>query len=154
MKKAYSHTMRKYMAAAITASLVLFICGLLLIWPGMYIAAAVECVLGLALFVNVLLLGRKRKEIIAKYIHKALADDEGIAENAMTGVPMPMVICSIDGTIRWCNDLFRDIFPERKLKYEVLDDCIPGLKWSYVLKYPSGQTHETVIGESVYRMQW
>ena len=42
MKKAYSHTMRKYMAAAITASLVLFICGLLLIWPGMYIAAAVE----------------------------------------------------------------------------------------------------------------
>ena len=154
MKKAYSHTMRKYMAAAITASLVLFICGLLLIWPGMYIAAAVECVLGLALFVNVLLLGRKRKEIIAKYIHKALADDEGIAENAMTGVPMPMVICSIDGTIRWCNDLFRDIFPDRKLKYEVLDDCIPGLKWSYVLKYPSGQTHETVIGESVYRMQW
>lgn len=153
MKKTYSHTMRNYMAVALVASVVLFLCGLMLVLAGMYIAATVECVLSLVLFFIVMRLGRKRKEMLAKYIHTALADD-GISENALASVPMPMVVCSIDGTIRWYNDLFRDIFTQDKFKYEVLDDCIPGLKWSYVLKYPSGQTHETRIGDFVYRVCW
>ena len=153
MKKTYSHTMRNYMVTALTASVALFLCGLLLVLLRMYIAAAVECVLGLILFFTVMTLGRKRRDMLAKYIHTALADDS-ISENALTSVPMPMVVCSIDGTIRWYNDLFRSVFAQDKFKYEVLDDCIPGLKWSYVLKYPSGQTHETKIGDFVYRVCW
>ncbi|MGN0162731.1 MAG: DHH family phosphoesterase [Candidatus Ornithomonoglobus sp.] len=154
MKKAYSHAMRKYMIAAVTAAVILVLCAGILCRERNYILAGIQGAAGMAVITIVLILGKKRKETIAKYIHKILDDNDDISENAIISVPMPMAICSIDGTIRWYNDRFAGIFGNSKLPYEVLDDCIPKLKWSEVLKYPNGRTFETVMGDNTYSVHW
>ena len=154
MKKAYSHVMRKYIVAAVAASLMLILCAGLLCIEKNYVLAGIQGAAGIAVISAVVILGKKRKETIAKYIHKILEDSSGISENAIISVPMPMAVCSIDGTIRWYNERFAGIFGDHKLPYEVLDDCIPKLKWSDVLKYPGGKTFETVMGDHTYSVHW
>ncbi len=154
MRKVYSHAMRKYMIAAIAASVGLILWSALLAVFGLYVIAAVQAASGLLILLPVLIIRKKRKDDIIKYLHKIVRDDEGISENVLMSVPLSMVICSIDGTIRWYNDMFSDIFRERKLEYESLDDCIDELKWSEVLKNPEGKKIETVQGEHIYSLEW
>ncbi len=142
------------MIAAITASVILILCAAILGRQRNYILAGVQGAAGLGVIAVVLFLGKKRREMIAKYIHKILEDDDGILENAIISVPIPMVICGIDGTIRWYNEMFAGIFGNSSLHYEVLDDCIPKLKWSEVLKYPGGRTFETVMDGNTYSVYW
>lgn len=154
MKKTYSHAMRKYMIAAITASTALIICAALLIVFGSYIMAAVQVLLGLMILIPVLVIRKKRKDQVVKYLHNIINDEEGITENMIMSVPMPMVICSIDGTIRWYNDMFCDIFSDGKMMGETLPECVPEVKWSEVLKYPQGKEIEAIQGENTYSMRW
>lgn len=156
MKKAYYHAMRKYMIAAIAASAGLIACAALPALNEQYTAAALQGALGLAILIPVLIISKKRKEDIAKYLQKIVNDEDGVTENMIMSVPMPMVICSIDGTIRWYNDLFSEIMSAvySKLKYETLDECVGEIKWSDVLKNPNGKTVEAVLGEKTYSVSW
>lgn len=156
MKKAYYHAMRKYMIAAIAASAGLIACAALPALNEQYAAATLQGALGLAILIPVLVISKKRKEDIAKYLQKIVNDEDGVTENMIMSVPMPMVICSIDGTIRWYNDLFSEIMSAvySKLKYETLDECVGEIKWSDVLKNPNGKTVVAVLGEKTYSVSW
>lgn len=155
MKKTYTHAMRKYMIAAITASAALVLCAAFaFVWQEKYILAVIQGVLGLSVLVPVLVISKRRKDSIAKYLQNIINDDEVVTENMIMSVPMPMVICSIDGTIRWYNDLFSDVFGDGQFPKETLDECVDELKWSEVLKYPQGKRIDTVQGESTYAVTW
>lgn len=154
MKKAYSHVMRKYITAAVAAGAALVLFSLPLAAQKNYIIAAIEAAAGLLIIGATLLLCKLRRDMTAKYIHRLLENGDGISENAVTSVPMPMAICGIDGTVRWFNAMFAACFGGGKLPDEMLDDCIPKLKWSEVLKYPDGKPFETEIGERVYSVHW
>ncbi len=154
MKKVYSHAMRKYMIAAITASVALIICAAVLVLDKSYIMAAIQGALGLLILTPVLIIRKRRNENIIKYLQNIVSNEDGISENMVKSVPLPMVICSVDGTIRWYNDMFSDIFAENKLEYESLDDCIEELKWSEVLKYPHGKQIETIRDGRIYSLEW
>lgn len=154
MKKAYSRAMSKYITIAVAASVMLIVCAAVLLFMRVYLMAAVEGLLGIAAAVSVLLLRAKRRKEVVKYLHKIVEDDMGISENALMSVPLPMAVCSIDGTIRWYNDMFACIFSENKLPDEVLDDIIPELKWSEVLKYPSGKDIVSELGSHTYSVHW
>lgn len=154
MKKAYSYVMRKHMTVAAAAAAVLIICAVILLFRHEYIIAAVQGAAGIAGFVHILALRAVRKKEMTRYLQKILADDMGVSENALMSVPLPMTICSIDGTIRWYNDKFSSIFENGTLSETMLDDVIPELKWSDVLKNPKGKGVVTVQGENTYSVRW
>lgn len=150
----YSNAMQKYTALACIGAALLIVCALVELSRGEYIFAGCWGGTGVLLLGAVFVLTIKRREAIARYVNKALETNENISEDSLTSVPMAMVISSIDGSVEWYNDSFSAIFEGNKLPSEILDDCIPKLKWSEVLKHPTGKPFETVIGGKSYNVKW
>ncbi len=154
MKKAYSNIMLKYMTCALCASSVMIICAAVLFVLDMRHIAAAELVLGIGTLLYAALIGSRHREAVAKYIKKIIADDTGLEVNALVSVPLAMAICSIDGSMRWYNELFADMYKGRKLYRTVLEDCVPELKWSEVLKNPSGKVITANIDGRLFSVHW
>lgn len=154
MKRVYSHALQKYRYTSIISAVLLLVFAVISMLLHQLILAAAEAAVGLIVFVIALRLKRSRKKEIAKHLKKIKVEDDGISENMLTSVPMPMVICSIDGTISWYNDQFKEIYKEKKLAEQMLDDCIPEIKWSDVLKSTHGKDIETTHDGSTYSVCW
>lgn len=154
MKKAYPQVMRKYITVACIATSILMLCAVALFIIKVYIMAAVQFVLAAVIFVHICIVRLQRKKSVMQYLHKIIEDDMGISENALMGVPLPMTVCSIDGTIRWYNDKFLLLFSENRLPDEMLDNCIRDLKWTEVLKHPNGEKMIKGPQEKIYRIKW
>lgn len=153
MKKAYSYAMRNYMSIAVAAAAVLVIAAAVVIARGEIALGAVQGVIGVALFAHLMILGYKRKRDMVRYLRLVTKDETGLSENVLMSVPMPMAVCGIDGTIRWYNDKFSSIFGGT-LPYEILDDMIPELKWSDVLKNQKGKGIITELAGRIYSARW
>ncbi len=153
MKKAYSYAMRNYMSIAVAAAAVLVIAAAVVIARGEIALGAVQGVIGVALFAHLMILGYKRKRDMVRYLRLVTKDETGLSENVLMSVPMPMAVCGIDGTVRWYNDKFSSIFGGT-LPYEILDDMIPELKWSDVLKNQKGKGIITELAGRIYSARW
>ena len=153
MKKAYSYAMRNYMSIAVAAAAVLVIAAAVVIARGEIALGAVQGVIGVALFAHLMILGYKRKRDMVRYLRLVTKDETGLSENVLMSVPMPMAVCGIDGTVRWYNDKFSSIFGGT-LQYEILDDMIPELKWSDVLKNQKGKGIITELAGRIYSARW
>ncbi len=154
MKKAYPRVTRRYRAAAIISALLLMVFAAAGLVARRYICCAAQFLAGVALLVYVMLLRRKRKEEFIKYIGKLDSSEDGISENMLLSIPAPVAVCDVDGSIRWHNAQFSNIFGGKELVNEMLDDYMHEIKWSDVLKYPKGRDAKTVQGDSVYSVQW
>ncbi|MEE0944301.1 MAG: DHH family phosphoesterase [Clostridia bacterium] len=106
--------------------------------------SAVELGLALLLLVYVVVVRIMRKRDMDAYMSMIVENGDNVSHNAVTMLPMPMVVLSVDGYIMWYNDLFVDIVKEDKLYnvpvYELIDD----IKWTEILK------SETVDTECIY----
>lgn len=156
MRKTYSHAMRKYITAAVVSAALMLVCAAVLAVFDVdrYIAATTLFCTGTATVIYVALLAKSRRNTIVKYLKNITAGDADLSENLITSVPLPMAVCSVDGTIRWYNDRFSKVFGGKKFEHENLDDCIESLRWSDVLKYPNGKGVMETIGERTYSIRW
>ncbi len=156
MKKTYSHAMRKYLFAALISAVLMICFASLMVLTDLnkYILAIAEVLFAFLAISYVVILARSRKKAIIKYLHNITGDDENISENFITSVPLPMAVCSVDGTIRWYNNRFSKVFDGKRFEHESLDDCITSLKWSDVLKFPNGKELTEEIGGRIYSVRW
>ena len=141
------------MSIAVAAAAVLVIAAAVVIARGEIALGAVQGVIGVALFAHLMILGYKRKRDMVRYLRLVTKDETGLSENVLMSVPMPMAVCGIDGTVRWYNDKFSSIFGGT-LPYEILDDMIPELKWSDVLKNQKGKGIITELAGRIYSARW
>ncbi len=155
MKKIYSHPTRKYMIVATVAALVLIAYGLLTLFTDYdkTLLSVIALVCACLLILYVILVANFRKRAIIKYLHNITGAEE-FSENIMESVPLPMAVCSIDGSIRWYNKRFSNMFKDKTLEHESLEDCIKSLKWSDVLKHPNGKPLEEEIHNRLYSVRW
>ena len=154
MKKAYSQAMKKYWISALISASVLIASAAVTAIIKLYIIAGIEFAVGAAILAHTFMLRHKRKVEIKGYIHNIAAADTGRTGNMLLSVPLPMAICSIDGSIRWYNERFAGIFDEKKLPQAMLEDCIPEIKWTEILKYPDGKETKTVRNNRIYSVSW
>ena len=154
MKKTYVNVTRKYMIAAVTASVLLLICTVAVLLGYEKIAAFTGGGLAVGILIYISITARTRKREIVKFLHHIADDDIGLTENIITSVPMPMAICSVDGVIRWYNERFEKIFYEKQLPDESMEGCITSLKWSDVLKFPDGRQTMEIIDDNIYSVNW
>lgn len=159
MKNRYSHIMRKYMLTAVAAAIMLIL-GAAAHFAGRFTAIpdgvviTAEALGGIVILLVIILFARKRRETIAKYIRNIIDDDDGLSGNILNNVSMPMAVCGIDGTIRWYNDMFLQMFDDKRIPHALIDECIPGLKWSEVLRCREGKTFEAELKGHIYSATW
>lgn len=157
MKRTYSHAMRKYLSAAIVSAGVMTVFAIVTVFFELnkYVAAGIEIALAVLIAVYVAVLSKSRKDMIVRYLNNITGNEEGLSENVITSVPLPMAVCSVDGTIRWYNERFSAAFDGKRFEHESLDDCIKSLKWTDVLKFPNGKRDVTEhIGDKTYSVKW
>lgn len=154
MKRTYINVTRKYMVTASVTAALMLVCSATALVFDKYIASALGVVFAVAAISYITVVARTRKKNIVKFLHNITGDDMDLSENLITSVPMPMAVCSIDGVIRWYNDMFETIFKERKLAEESFEDCITSLKWSDVLKFPNGRQTMEIIDDNIYSVNW
>ncbi len=154
MKKTYVNVTRKYMIAAVAASVLLIICAAAVLAGYDKAGAIAGGGLAVAILLYVVVIARTRKREIVKFLHHIAGDEVGLTENIITSVPMPMAVCSVDGVIRWYNKQFEDVFYEKELPDESMEGCISSVKWSEVLKFPNGKQTIEVIDDNIYSVNW
>lgn len=154
MKRTYINVTRKYMVTASVTAALMLVCSATALVFDKYIASVLGVVFAVAAISYITVVARTRKKNIVKFLHNITGDDMDLSENLITSVPMPMAVCSIDGVIRWYNDMFETIFKERKLAEESFEDCITSLKWSDVLKFPNGRKTMEIIDDNIYSVNW
>ena len=113
--------------------------------------SAVELGLALLLLVYVVIVRIMRKRDMDAYMSMIVENGDNVSHNAVTMLPVPMVVLSVDGYIMWYNDLFVDMVKEEKLYnvpvYELIDD----IKWTEILKSETVDT-ECNYNEHIYNL--
>ncbi|MBQ8636968.1 MAG: DHH family phosphoesterase [Clostridia bacterium] len=106
--------------------------------------SAVELGLALLLLVYVVIVRIMRKRDMDAYMSMIVENGDNVSHNAVTMLPMPMVVLSVDGYIMWYNDMFVDIVKEETLYNVPIYELISDIKWTEILK------SETIKTECVY----
>ncbi len=96
--------------------------------------AAVELGLAAVLLVYVVIVRIMRKHDMENYMSMLIERGDNVSHNAVTMLPIPMVVLSVDGFIMWYNDLFVDIVDEEGLYNVPIYELLQDLKWSELLK--------------------
>ena len=154
MKRAYSHAYARIRFATITAAAALILIGAAALFTGQLWLSAAGFASGVLLLIYTIAVIHSRDSEFSGYVLRAAETNSMISETMLESIPLPMAICAVDGSIRWYNDRFAAIFNARELRDGMLDECIRELKWSEVLKAPSGKMVYSTIGESVFAVTW
>ena len=137
MNKHYGKLTANYACAAYISAALLIAGGISVIFiPNMYIGAAAAAA-GIAIFFVMLILRVRRKKTIDGYLGLLEKSTGVMASNPMNALPVPAAACHIDGTIKWYNDMFADVFSGDDLYETKIENVIPAVKWGTILKTPS-----------------
>lgn len=85
-----------------------------------------------------------RKRDMDTYMSMIIESGDTASHNALTLLPLPMVVLSVDGQIMWYNDLFVKIVDEKGLYNTKIFDIIEDIRWTEILK------SETILTKCTY----
>lgn len=93
-----------------------------------------ELGLALLLLAYVIVVRIMRKRDMEAYMSMIVESEDTASHNALTLLPLPMVVLSVDGQIMWYNDLFVKIVNEEGLYNTKIFELITDIKWTEILK--------------------
>ncbi len=93
-----------------------------------------ELGLALLLLAYVIVVRIMRKRDMDAYMSMIVESEDTASHNALTLLPLPMVILSVDGQIMWYNDRFVKIVEQEGLYNTKIFELIPDIKWAEILK--------------------
>lgn len=99
-----------------------------------------------------LLLKLKRRRVMEKYLDDVADIAGGVTSNIISAFPLPMSVINIDGSIRWYNDLFLQLFSGKDLFGMQIEDLIKDIKWGDVLKSASLIEKHVSINTGYYKV--
>ncbi|MDO4618490.1 MAG: DHH family phosphoesterase [Clostridia bacterium] len=99
----------------------------------LYIATA-EILVSVGLFAYMLFVRMSRRKGMEQYISLLTEKEDSFSYNAVSLLPLPMAVLSVDGHIMWYNDLFVGLANEDKLYNIPIFELIPSIKWHDLLK--------------------
>jgi c-di-AMP phosphodiesterase-like protein len=154
MKKRYGKIVRYYSIIALIASLLLIAGGILSIILENHIAEGVsEIAVGVIILGFTVAVRFKRKQQLTDFLHIVTEETDALSINVMSSFPIPMVVVHIDGTIRWYNERFSELFANKNLFGAVLEGIVPDLRWNTILKDGNNIDRETKINDNRYNVK-
>ncbi len=153
MKKQYSQIVRNCKMLAFIAALLLIAAGVLcLIYDripiGIPIAAAGAAMLGFSAFTNA---AHKRKD--REFLQMITDSNDDVSVNVISSFPIPMAVAYIDGSLRWYNERFSELFKNKNLFGAMIESIIPALRWGEILKAGDNVNRGVEIGGKEYSVK-
>lgn len=150
MKKRYGQAANAFSGIAVVSALLLIAGGAALVLYDNAPIGAAEIVAGVAVLIIYLLLFRGRKEKMKGYL-KDISEEYGtITSNILDRLPLPMTVVNVDGTIRWYNERFAELFDNNDMFGSLLESVVSGIKWGEILKTASDIRREIVIAGKAF----
>lgn len=153
MKKRYGHIVRYYGALASVSSILLVLIGAMCFAVEKNIAGISGIAAGIILLICAIVLRVKRKKQITEFLHTVLEENDSVAVNVMASFPIPMVVAHIDGSVRWYNERFSELFANKNLFGTMLEGIVPELRWSTILKDGNNISREIKINKNEYNVK-
>lgn len=149
MKKRYGRTLKNGAGVSVAAAVILIICSIAgMVYRNPFFGAA-GITAGILLLAAAIIISFKRRELVKKYIDIIARENGTISSNLFANLPVPMVVVNVDGTIKWYNEKFSDLFDNRDMFGSLFETVITGLKWNDILKSACLiDKHTTVNGKS------
>ena len=140
MKKRYSRTKYSNIGITTVAATLMILSGTAIlsfqkvIHPGTRMIGIAEIITGFMFLCVSALKMYRHKEMLKNYL-QVIANESGtLSSNSLGSLPIPMVIVNVDGTIRWYNDKFSELFSNRDMFGSLFESVISDIKWSEILK--------------------
>ncbi|MGN0150527.1 MAG: hypothetical protein ACI4C7_09810, partial [Clostridia bacterium] len=153
MKKRYGHIVRYYGALALISSILLVLIGAMCFAVEKSIAGISGVAAGIILLICAIVLRVRRKKQITEFLHTVLEENDSVSVNVMARFPIPMVVAHIDGSVRWYNERFSELFANKNLFGTMLEGILPELRWSTVLKDGNNISREIKINKNEYNVK-
>lgn len=118
--------------------LILALCGAFSIYEKEYKTAGVLFISAVILLVCGGAFEKKNKKSFGEYVKMITAQSAGMSSDAISKFPLPMAVLQINGQISWYNDLFAQMLGSNDLYNIVINEVMPELKWSEILKSTKG----------------
>jgi c-di-AMP phosphodiesterase-like protein len=97
---------------------------------------------------------RQRGEEWSSYLENLSEDIEWATKNAVSSIPMPLVVIETGGSITWYNPLFGELFQGERLLERNIHDLVPELIPSRFQSDKDGNVQELFFRDRWYRLLW
>lgn len=153
MKSRFGRASRSYIKLAVFAAVLLVLCAaanFTVQGTHSYIISAAEVISAIIIVCAAVAGESKRRYKAENYIKSATKATGSITSNALSTLPMPMVVAHADGTIRWYNECFSELFSDRIMHDAALDTILPDIKWGDILRSGNGINKHILINDREY----
>lgn len=153
MKKHYSQIVSCCKTLAFISALLLIAAGILCVTYdrgpiGIPIMSAGVVILGFSVFMSA---AHKRKD--NEFLSIITEENDDVSVNAISSFPIPMAVAYIDGSIRWYNERFSELFENKNLFGIMIESIIPAIRWGEVLKAGDNSDREIEIDKKQYSVK-
>lgn len=150
MSNSYGKLTTTYAIAAFISAALLIAGGIsVVLIPNAYIGAG-EMAVGVVIFLLTLILRGHRQKAINNNLSILERNAGQMATNSMNALPIPAAMCHIDGTIKWYNSMFAEIFGGHDLFETRIEDIITSVKWGTILKSASIYQKQITIDDKSF----
>lgn len=150
--KRYGQIIRQYGVLTQISAAFVIAAGLACLFLDNKTAAPVLIAVGVIIEASAVIMYSGRKKRVNEFIYNFFQDNDVVSANAVSSLPMPVIVAHIDGSVRWYNERFSAIFENKDLFGVMLDTIIPDLKWSAVLKDGNNIDREIHLKDKQYRV--
>lgn len=151
MKKHYGKMTISYARAAYISAVLLVLGGNWLAFNESGYIGLLEIAAGLAVFVAVFVLNRRKANAVKGYLSILENNADSISSDLISALPISAAVCHVDGTIYWYNDEFAAIFGNMDLFETNIENTITEIKWNMLLKKPDAYEKQIKIDGNVYQ---
>lgn len=134
MKKYYGHIINNYAKAAYISAALMIISGITFYLTENKILILLEGIIGVIIFAAVIIMNMQRKETIRQYLNMVTKSSGSMSANVIEGIPVPVAVAHIDGSVCWYNDKFSTLFEDAALFDAKIEAIISDIKWGEILK--------------------
>lgn len=152
MKKRYGQIIGYYSALAHIAAAVLIAVGAACLWLDNQIAGIIAVIAGILIGICAAFMRIRRKKQTAQFLDIITKENDAVSVNAMTSLPIPMIVSHIDGSVRWYNECFSALFENKDLFGVMIESIIPDIRWSTILKDANNIDREICLNDKQYRV--
>ena len=156
MKRRYSRTKYSNIGITTAAACLMILSGTAIlsfqkvIHPGTRMIGIAEIILGVIFLCISAFKMYRHKEMLKNYLQIIAEENGTLNSNSLGSLPVPMVIVNVDGTIRWYNDKFSELFENRDMFGSLFESVISDIKWSDILKSAANINKHIEIGDRTF----
>lgn len=152
MNKHYEKISRVLPITAIVSGALMLILGFAVLKLNADMISKILIAAGVLVLLTTTLLALNKRSIKDKFLDMVAQDSGNITSNILSAFPMPMLVVNVDGTIRWYNSHFEELFDGKKLIGAQLTSYLTDIKWGDILKSAQLINKSVTIGDKRYEL--